>query len=549
MSALSSDKSISIIEKHPFLTVISAFILCVILAKGDTALMNPFETGLLMGALTLVLMSVIGMDVVKTIAAVVLTGGIFGLSSLLADDYDIVLTFGGAAIIIASAVYLKASKKLDHNKIITIILIFGFWLQFCYSQYTACTLRQNDVGFFGTEVFDPHHAGYISYIRYYGWIPYADVRTMDQWYHPPFHHLICAYFLRFYGMIFPKYSENWEILQMITLIWSFLSVIFIRRIIKLFDISDKADTLITLLLATFPIFIINAGELNNDILSVMLFVMSIYFIFRWYREDYRLKFLVGSAFAIGLGMMTKLSCWMAAVPVGAILLASLVKTKGKDIKMWGQYGLFGIISLPLGLWFPVRNYLGWGVPPSYIPVPLYDESLEGYSVWLRLFDVIDNSGYYNIPYFALWSAVFDDDDYRVSMFFGILSFIVFAVFSLLVIIAFCGIIYMVIKMVKEKDFDVMKVALILLVVVELISYTIFCFKFPFICTMNFRYIIPVTITYVLGFAMLYDKVLSDEKFKLAVRGIEICSLIFAFTSSVFYLSLWEYDNWLALYNM
>lgn len=549
MNALSGDKSISFVEKHPFLTVFAAFLFCVVLAKGDSALMNPADLGILMGGLALVLMSVSGMDAVRTAVMTVLTGGVFGLASLLVEDYDTVLTFGGAAIIIAVAVYLKTAGKLDHGRLILLILIFGFWLQLCYSQYTACTLRQNDVGFFGTEVFDPHHAGYISYIRYYGWIPYADVRTMDQWYHPPFHHLICAYFLRLYGMVFPKYAENWEILQMVTLIWSFLSVVFIRRIIKLFDISDRADTLLTLLLATFPIFIINAGELNNDILSVMLFVMSVYFIFRWFREGYAIRYLVGSAVTIGLGMMTKLSCWMAAVPVGTVLLASLIRTKGKDIKMWCQYGLFGIVSLPLGLWFPIRNYLGWGVPPSYIPVPLYDESLEGYSVWLRLFDVIDNRGYYNIPYFALWSAVFDDDDYRSHVFFGVVSFIVFAVFAILVIIALCGVIYMVVRMIRKKEFSVEITALVLMLIVELVSYTVFCFKFPYICTMNFRYIIPVTVTFALGLGMMYDRLITDGKYKPAIRGIEICSLIFAFTSAVFYLSLWGYDNWLALQNM
>ena len=217
--------------------------------------------------------------------------------------------------------------------------------------------------------------------------------------------------------------------------------------------------------------------------------------------------------------------------------------------MWCQYGLFGIVSLPLGLWFPIRNYLGWGVPPSYIPVPLYDESLEGYSVWLRLFDVIDNRGYYNIPYFALWSAVFDDDDYRSHVFFGVVSFIVFAVFAILVIIALCGVIYMVVRMIRKKEFSVEITALVLMLIVELVSYTVFCFKFPYICTMNFRYIIPVTVTFALGLGMMYDRLITDGKYKPAIRGIEICSLIFAFTSAVFYLSLWGYDNWLALQNM
>jgi len=530
--------------KHPCIFLCAVLIICILFAKGDSGLMTPVDTGIVLGCLALFLAWVIELRPVAAAVCGGVAGILSGLCSMFIGNNDPVLTAGGAALILASAAYCGIRKKDSHDIAIVLMLTAGFWLQFCYAQYTPCTLRQNDVGYFYREVFDPHHAGYICYIRYYGWIPSADVREMDQWYHPPFHHLICAYFLRLYETVFPGYAENYDILQMITLIYSFLCVVFIRRIIKFFDISDKTDKLITLLLAMFPIFIVNAGELNNDILSILLFVVSIYNIFKWHQEDYGIKYLIGSALAIGLGMMTKLSVWMAAVPVGTILLVSLIRSRGKDVRLWKQYGLFALISFPLGLWFPLRNYIGWGVPPTYIPVPLYNESLEKYSVWQRFFDVVDNSGYYNIPYYALWSAVFDDDDYRDHMFFGMVSYFAFIIFAAIVIIALAGIIYMIIRAIKQKNADWKLISLILLLIVELVSYTAFCFKFPYLCTMNFRYIVPVTIPFALGIGILYDRAGDNSKLKPVRLVINTCAVLFAVMVTVFYLSLWWYDIWL-----
>ena len=528
--------------KYPVAVIAAMFLVCVIFAKGDITLMTPVDMGVVMGFLGLVLFWALESKAWQMAVAFAASGLVFGLLSLALGNY-ITLTIGGGLLIVGIGVYLKIRGKLDHRLLIFLILAMGFWLQFSYAQYTPCWLRQNDVGFFGKEVFDPHHAGYISYIRYYGWIPHADVREMDQWYHPPLHHLICAYFLRLYGTVFPSLDENYDVLQMITLFYSFLSVVFIRKIVLMFDLSEKADTAVTAMVAFFPIFIVNAGELNNDILSVLFFVLSIYFIMRWYREGRGWANLVLSALTIGLGMMTKLSVWLAAVPVGIILLAVLVETRGKCLRLWGQYVVFALVSFPIGLWFPVRNYLGWGVPPSYIPVPIYTESLEKYSVFQRIFDVIGNEGYCNIPYFAVWSSLFDDDDYREHAFYGLLSFAVNYVFVIIVVIAVAGIVYWVVKTVKNKGNKWEMAALVMLVIAELTSYTIFCFKFPYICTMNFRYIIPITITFLIGLGAIYDKIRAYDKSKLPLTLVNICIVLFTVMTGVFYLSLWGYDLW------
>ena len=549
MSKTKDDTNGSFMVKHPVLFMAGVLLYCILFARGDSSLMGPVDMFFVTGGFGAFCLYVAKAKIPACAISGVAIGMISALSCLLGADNNLILSAGGTVIIAGSLIYLRIKGSFDHDQLIHLILAMGFWLMFCYSQYTPCWLRQNDVGFFGETVFDPHHAGYISYIRYYGWIPAADVREMDQWYHPPFHHLICAYFLRLYGMVFPKYAQNYDVLQMFTTVYSMLTVVFMRRIVKMFGLTDRTDLTMTLMMAVFPFFVFNAGELNNDILSILLFVMSVYFIFRWYREGRKMVHVVLSALTIGLGMMTKLSVWMAAVPVGIILLAVLIEKKGKDLKLWGQYGIFALISFPLGLWFPIRNYLGWGVPPTYIPVPFYDSSLEKYSVWQRLFDVFDNSGYCNIPYFAVWSAVFDDDDYRVHMFFGTLSFIIFTIVAFLAIAAFIGVIYLIIRTVRKREYTWEIISLTALLAVELISFTIFCFKFPFICTMNFRYIVPVLIPLFLGAGVLRDRIGRDDRIRILGTITDISVVAVSVMSYVFYISLWYYDMWLELQNL
>ena len=143
----------------------------------------------------------------------------------------------------------------------------------------------------------------------------------------------------------------------------------------------------------------------------------------------------------------------------------------------------------------------------------------------------------------MWSALFDDDDYREHAFYGLLSFAVSFVFVVLLIAATAGIVYWVVKTVKNKGNKWEMAALVMLVVAELTSYTIFCFKFPYICTMNFRYIIPITITFLIGFGAVYDRIRAFDKSKLPIALVNICIVLFTVMTAVFYLSLWGYDLW------
>lgn len=75
------------------------------------------------------------------------------------------------------------------------------------------------------------------------------------------------------------------------------------------------------------------------------------------------------ALLYGLGVMTKISCAIVAVYTIIVFLGKLWRSSNKkDIVGWmKKYFCFGAVSLPLGLWYSVRNYIKFQQPLSYVP--------------------------------------------------------------------------------------------------------------------------------------------------------------------------------------
>ena len=121
----------------------------------------------------------------------------------------------------------------------------------------------------------------------------------------------------------------------------------------------------------------------------MLTFLAFYIALKWYREG-KIQDLIISSVAAGLAMMTKLSAGLIAVPLAVLFIARSIR---KDrLKTFGHACIYGVIAIPLGLWFQVRNYLLFGVPFGYVlrSDNLYQD-ISRFPVWQRLF------GFYPVP--------------------------------------------------------------------------------------------------------------------------------------------------------
>lgn len=251
---------------------------------------------------------------------------------------------------------LWAVGDLTERNFILILFSAGFILRFAYVLYTPCEVRQHDVELFGGG---HGHAGYIEYILANWSLPDFDVRTVNQFYHPPLHHFICAVFMKALMLIGVSYRQACESLQMLTLFYSSLCMIICERIFR--EIRLKGAALFTAfaIIAFHPTFIIFAGSINNDILSVTFVLAAILYTIRWYKlqlmpscEDNSRRSMaeiIKIALCIGFGMMTKLSAYMVA-PAIAIVFLFVLK---QNLPRWKEYArmfsAFAVVVFPLGL--------------------------------------------------------------------------------------------------------------------------------------------------------------------------------------------------------
>ncbi len=449
-------------------------------------------------------------------------------------------------LITAFAVFLKLKGGMSFKAKIFLIFAAGFALRLIYVLYTDVSTRQNDVGVFEEGVYNLFHSGYILFVRDKMTIPSIDVTTAGQFYHPPLHYVISAAFLKIYEL-FLGGRHNYEALQILTLCYANVSAIVTYKILKFFDLDEGVLLPSALVISFFPEFILLSGSINNDSLSVMLTFISLYAVLRWYKDSLR-KDLIISAICAGLAMMAKLSAGLIAFPLAVLFLARFMGSDGKGkLKTVGNAAVYGAIAIPLGIWFQIRNFILFNVPLGYVlrsDNPYQD--ISRYSVFDRLFGLYpvpiedffmnlgsDGEQDYNTTIALIKSALFGEWNYRDSMAQALTGYFLLWVFVLLVIIVLAGFVYVLITMRKRKT-AAAELSMAVLFVTELISYTMFALKYPHICSMNFRYTVPLIICGTFFAARIMS---CHDRSKQVYK---ILSIAFALLTCAFYICLMTY---------
>ncbi|WP_295207422.1 hypothetical protein [Ruminococcus sp.] len=412
---------------------------------------------------------------------------------------------GVIAVLIAYVVLLNNDKKFVDRVTCLCLAAAGFVLRYSYVLETDIYTRQNDVWFFGEE---GGHAGYIEYLYNNHALPNFDPTTLWQYYHPPLHHIICAVWLKFCTAFGIEYYMACEALQGLTLFYISAVVITFYKLLKLFDLKGKALTIPFGIGCMFPYLAIMSGGINNDPLMLCFTMGAIYCVIKWYREQ-TAKNIAKAALCIGFGMMTKVSVALIAPAVAIVFLIALFalfKSGKKALNRLGQFCVFALISFPLGLWWSIRNYLRFGVKPNYVPMlsEEADQFLGEFTTKQRFTDF----GFYQFKkVFEQWGGESYKEHNPTIAFiknslFGeeiseshfpksglIVPNALFWVALILAVISFIAMFIVLVKKTKGANF-VEKLLLCLVHLTILGSYYHFCAKYKFICTMNFRYIVP-----------------------------------------------------------
>ncbi|MGN0470517.1 MAG: ArnT family glycosyltransferase [Acutalibacteraceae bacterium] len=415
-----------------------------------------------------------------------------------------------AAAIIFYMVWCSAKKKWCYQRVLITIFLLSFLIHLFYILYTDFSIRQFDLG----SLFSPDgHMGYISHIYDNRNVPQFDPRTYWQYYHPPLHHILEAIFLHIQTISGVPFLVAVQNCQFPTLLYCMFTIVTVYKILIELGIRKTPLCISTAIVAFAPALINMSGTMNNDMLSVMFVALSLLTAIQWYKNQ-RARNILKIALFFGLGMFTKLSVWIVAVPVAIIFITALVqKIIAKDKKqfgrLFGQMCAFLGVAAPLSFYWSIRNLVRFGVPMGYIPgaKTVSDAQLQLIEnpIWQRLFDFNPEQFSYPFisnPFFRHDSGLYNEYNPLVALFksasigSGVneISMMNPAYFQLWtgIIAALLSFICMIAVLVKKNSMPVLwKAVFGIFYIAEMVSYYVFCFKFPYVFTQEIRYVIPV----------------------------------------------------------
>ena len=428
----------------------------------------------------------------------------------------------------AAVVFIRFSYKISDTLIIAVLIALGIAIRFVYVLYTGVVDRQHDVGDFTANI---GHAGYIKYWYENGLkLPDFDVRNYWQYYHPPFHHMTMAVLLKLLTILGVNFNKASEAIQILPMLYSSLTMIVSYKIFRMVRLKGNPLIAATAIICFHPTFIIFGGSFNNDMLLMLFMMSAILWGLRWYREP-TFGNIIPLACCIGLGMMTKLSGWMVAPAVAFVFLVILIKYIKKPLKYIGQYALFGVICVPLGVWWQVRNLIKFKIPLTYVPDLGTNSVMYSGNMPLvqRLFsfgngqlDFVYGSitlvgapyNEYNPTLGLFKTAMFDEcansiNDVHFPQ-IHITGPILFWISVVLFLICFgCFIVSMIRK--SENINGVERVYFTLVFGVILVSYYMFCIAYPLSCSFNIRFCMPLIPLCAMGLAMVLQRSESSQK--------------------------------------
>lgn len=392
------------------------------------------------------------------------------------------------------------SKKRQKN-ILFIIACLCVLVRVCFVTFSGILEpgMQNDMGSLNENCFG--HLGYIYYLANGGDVIHNGADIHYQFYHPPLHYMISAFWLKLAMSFGASLLAAAESIQILTCIYSVLTLLFVDKIVRRLggDIKERAATLC--LAGFFPYAVFMSGSINNDSLALLFMVMTCYFLLAYYEKN-TMKNAILLGICFGLAIMSKMSALILGPGMAFLLIFLFIKNskEAKKLKQYVvQYICIGLSSAGLGLWYPIKNYVVYGMDLLYIPrleldseqyighIPVMSRFLDfdpGQLTTLGLvFNAENGQLDHNIFLSLLKYSVFAESEYYLAA--ESVSRILFWIFAALLATVSGMALYMLLKAQWKKEY---KITTALFYGANMFSYLRFCFTHPHVCTMHVRYI-------------------------------------------------------------
>ncbi len=398
---------------------------------------------------------------------------------------------------------MKSEKTNKYHLINQIIIAASFVIRLVYIIVTDVGVRQHDLGY-ATSIHDtlvnPGHLGYIDYIAKFHHLPDFDPFTLFSYFHPPFHHIIAALFVDAADAIGISEPAIYEAIQIPTLIYSCISVILAYRILRMLTDDDKKITLPLALFSFHPGLIYMTGSVNNDMLALLFMILCIYTTMLWIRSNYRFRELIYMALSIGFGLIAKMNVAIIIAPMGLAMLIHMIdEYKASNlVKVFKEYVIFAIISIPIGLSWTVRNVIRFGTKPG-IPSSSPNQYTGDISLLNRfLIPVKSNLAFPFYSENATYNSNVWDICFKTSLFSEMwpmdiskgglmLCQIIFILAIILALICAALAIIKPYRLIKSGD-RMTGIFLLSGFITVILAFIVFNLKYPYVCSSDFRYV-------------------------------------------------------------
>lgn len=403
--------------------------------------------------------------------------------------------------------YLKAAKRLDENTLVFMMIFLGVLLRCSYVLLSGLYDRQHDAGAYtgmGTSFVNPGHIGYIEYIYKFHKLPDINPYELFAYYHPPLHHILSYLWLQLNIWLGVSEELAFENLQILPLFYSCLCMSVTWKILETLRIKGNGLFIGLAFMVFHPATIIMAGSVNNDMLTILFMSLTILGTLKWIQNK-DLKHLIPLALYIGLGMITKLNSAVLALPVGLIFLMhfiSVIKGKNKtEILKWiKNYCFFGVVVIPIGLSWIVRNLIRFGEKPG-VPVPGETSPMytADFSLWQRLGIPSLADWHFDFPFHPIsakacsntWAIMFHTslfaEEYPTDL-SDILLVLCQITFLLAVVLGIATAVLLIAVLLNRNTDMETRIFLLTGYIIMLISFAAFVVIYPYTCSSDFRYV-------------------------------------------------------------
>lgn len=249
---------------------------------------------------------------------------------------------------------------------------------------------------------------------------------------------------------------------------------------------------------------------------MFIFICVLYCI-KWYKDP-TYKNIIILAVSLGAGMMAKVNAVLIAVTIGGLFLIKLLESKRFfSIDLWKQYFTFCFISIPLGMWHPIRNMIKCNQPLGYV-LKLSENSrlyVGNYTFKERFlsFDFINNViknpqclpyDEFNLPTYIIKSSMLNEylPNYKGDL--------IKVLLILNTIMIFFSLIAMIYAFVNVREKWIISFIMGSVWIVQEISFIYFNIKYPFGCTMDFRYIVTTLLTGTTFLCIALDNIIKNK---------------------------------------